>query len=435
MRKTLIFLFLALFGWLTGLKAQESLSLADALSMALVQNFDIRIAQNNAAVAKNNKSIGEAGFLPNVQVTIDQAGSVNNIQQEFINGNQLTNPNASQESFNANVQLNWTIFDGMAMFTNYRRLGEFEKIGHLQAEAMVEQVIADLTMTYFEVVQRSQERALAEKSMRISEDRLKLAEERFNLGSSSRMEVLQARVDLNADRSYYLQQLELQKLSKVALNRLLGRDPALDFNPTDSIVGVEDLDYTELRTQALADNRWIAIAGLNRQVAELNRRQAVSPALPRIDLLGGYHFNRLQSEAGFLASNQNRGIDFGLRASINVFDGFRVQRQRQNTRIQLMSAELEFEKQQQAILAGITSTYTAFQNNKALVEMEQENLTIAAQTLEIAQQSYKLGAITPLELREVQRQYVAAESRLIQARFLFVVNRTELLRLSGRLLQ
>lgn len=435
MRNQLIILFLALLGLSSVLKAQEQLSLQDAMELALAKNFDILIAQNNASIAKNNKSLGEAGFLPSVMLAVDQAASVNNIQQEFINGNQLTNPSAGQESFNANVQLNWTIFDGLAMFTNYRRLGELEKIGDLQAKAMIEQVVADLTMTYYEVVQRTQQLALAEKSMRISEDRVKLAEERYELGSNSRMEFLQAKVDYNADKSYYLQQLELLKLSKVALNSLLSRDPALDFEASDTLVTVDDLDYAELRAQANAGNRWLAIAGLNKEVAELNRRQAMSPALPQIDLLGGYHFNRLQSEAGFLASNQNRGIDFGLRASVNIFDGFRVQRQRQNSRVQVMSAELEFEKQKQSVMAGITSTFTAFQNNKALVEMETENLAVALQTLDIAQESYKVGILTPLELREAQRQYVASESRLIQARFLFVVNRTELLRLSGQLIK
>lgn len=427
-------MLLLLLGFNPVLRAQELLSLQNALEIALLKNFDIRIAQNNAAIAKNNKSYGEAGFLPNLLVNLDQGGSLNNIQQEFINGNQLSNPSASQESFNANVQLNWTIFDGMAMFTNYKRLGELEKIGDLQAEAMVEQVIADLMMTYYEVVQRTQQLSLAEKSMLISQDRIKLAEERYELGSSSRMEFLQAKVDFNADRSYYLQQLELLKLSKVALNTLLSRDPAMNFTAADTLIRVEDLDFAELRAKANKDNRWLAIAGLNKRVADLNRQQAISPVLPQIDLLGGYHFNRLQSEAGFLASNQNRGVDFGLRASINIFDGFRVQRQRQNTRIQVMSAELELEKQQQAMMAGITATYTAFQNNKNLVAMELENLNIAAQSLEIAHESFKVGLITSLEWREAQRQYVAAESRLIQARFLFVVNRTELMRLSGQLI-
>jgi len=429
-----ILLLLMLMAVQLPLLAQESLSLQQALAIALEDNFDIRIAQNDAAIAKNNHSWGEAGFLPNVALTLDQAGSVNNIRQEFLTGNVLENPSAAQQSLNVNALMNWTIFDGMAMFTSYKRLGQLESMGKLQAKAAIEQVMADVTMTYFEIVQRKQQLELAEKSLSISEERLKLAEQRYQLGSSSKLEFLQAKVDYNADRTSYLQQLEVYKQSKIALNDLLSREVTLDFVPSDSIQAVRALEYADLRSQAEKQNTWLAVAGLNQKVAALNRQQIGAQMLPQIDLIGGYHFNRLQSEAGFLASNQNRGVDFGLRASINVFDGFRVQRQRQNARIQIMSADIAFEQQKQSILSALSSTYTAFDNNRVLVEMETENLEIAAQNLEIANDRYKLGALPAIELREAQRQYVAAESRLIQARFLMVVNQTELLRLSGQLL-
>lgn len=414
--------------------AQEGLSLQQALAIALEDNFDIRIAQNDAAIAKNNHSLGEAGFLPNVALSLDQAGSVNNIRQEFLTGNVLENPSAAQQSLNVNALMNWTIFDGMAMFTSYKRLGQLESMGKLQAKAAIEQVMADVTMTYFEIVQRKQQLELAEKSLSISEERLKLAEQRYQLGSSSKLEFLQAKVDFNADRTAFLQQLEAYKLSKIALNDLLSREVTLDFVPTDSIQPIQPLEFAELRSQAEKENTWLAVAGLNQKVAALNRQQIGAQMLPQIDLIGGYHFNRLQSEAGFLASNQNRGVDFGLRATINVFDGFRVQRQRQNARIQIMSADIAFEQQKQGVMSALSSTYTAFDNNRVLVEMETENLDIAAQNLEIANDRYKLGALPAIELREAQRQYVAAESRLIQARFLSMVNQTELLRLSGQLL-
>lgn len=427
-------LLLALLGLHSPLLAQEGLSLQQALVIALEDNFDIRIAQNEAAIAKNNHSYGEAGFLPNLALTLDQAGSVNNIRQEFLTGNVLENPSAAQQSLNVNALMNWTIFDGMAMFTSYKRLGQLESMGKLQAKAAIEQVLADVTMTYFEIIQRKQQVELAEKSLSISEERLKLAEQRYELGSSSKLEFLQAKVDYNADRTAFLQQLEAFKLSKMALNTLLSREVTLDFVPTDTIQPVRQLEFAELRTQAEKQNTWLAVAGLNQKVAALNRQQISGQMLPQIDLIGGYHFNRLQSEAGFLASNQNRGVDFGLRASINVFDGFRVQRQRQNARIQIMSADIAFEQQKQDLLSALSSTYTAFENNRVLVELEAENLEIAAQNLEIANDRYKLGALAAIELREAQRQFVAAESRLIQARFLMAVNQTELLRLSGQLL-
>lgn len=415
--------------------AQTPLTLREAVETALAANLDIRLARNDAQIAQNNASVGAAGMLPSVQATFDPSLSRNNIRQEFINGNTLVNPNAAQQSFNANVLLSWTLFDGTAMFTNYRRLNKFEEMGAWQAKATIEQVVSDVTLAYYEVRQNMTQLLVAEKNLSLSQERLQLVEARVGLGSASGQELLQARVDFNADRSLVLLQQERLLQAKIRLNQLLNQKSDTDWIAVDSFPATRELALADLRKQAMDNNTWLQMAVLQSDIAALDARLTRNAMLPRLELVSGYHLNRLQSEAGFLASNQNRGLDVGLRAGLTVFDGGRLNRARKNADLMLANAELQEERQKQMLDGLLLSSFFAYENNRNLVKMELENVGTAAQNVDIAREAYRVGSISALALREAQQQLLVAESRLMDAQFAAITHYTQLQQLSGQLLR
>lgn len=425
---------LLLLAQMSGVQAQSELSLSDAIRIGLEKNYDIRIAKNNQLIADNNHSLGNAGFLPSVTAQFDQNNANNDTRQEFLSGQNLERDNAKSDNTNATVGLNWTIFDGLKMFTTYEKLGELKNLGEADAKVRIEASVASIIQAYAQLVQAKQQQLVADKNVSISEDRLVLAEERFQLGSGSKLEVLNAKVDLNADKSARLTQNQLFEEARVNLNQLLGRDPNTELQPTDSLQTGSILQMEQLRSDALKQNPALLIAESNRRIAKLELKEVQSAMLPRVDVLGDYHWNRSSSEAGFLASNQNTGINYGLRASINVFNGFKVQRERQNAQIRIETANMQLEQERLALEAGLNKVYLLYASALQMLALEQENLIVAAQNLDVANERFKLGAQTALELREAQRQYIAAETRRIQAQYLVMVSRTELLRLSGKLL-
>jgi len=432
MRKYKLFLFfMALSGWA---QAQANLSLADAIRIGLEKNYAIRIAKNEQLIADNNHSLGNAGFLPTVTAQFDQNNANNDTRQEFLSGQSLERDNAKSDNTAATVGLSWTIFDGLKMFTTYEKLGELKKLGEADAKVRIEATVATIIQAYAQLVQNNQQLLVADKNVGISEERLALAEERFQLGSGSKLDVLNARVDLNADKSARLQQNQLTEEARVNLNELLGRSATTAITPTDSLQAGTILQMEQLRNDALKQNPALLIAESNRRIAKMELKEVQSAMLPRVDLLGDYHWNRSSSEAGFLASNQNTGINYGVRASINLFNGFQVQRERQNARIRIETANMKLEQERLVLEAGLNKVYLLYANALQMLELEKENLDVAAQNLDVANERFKLGAQTALELREAQRQYIAAETRLINARYLVMVSRTELLRLSGKLL-
>lgn len=429
-----ISLFLLFFGQLVLTQAQSELSLADAIRLGLEKNYAIRIARNDQMIADNNHSLGNAGFLPIVSAQFDQNNANNDTRQEFLSGQSLERDNAKSDNTTAAVGLTWTIFDGLKMFTTYEKLGELKKLGEADAKVRIEATVASIIQAYAQLVQAKQQLLVADKNVAISEERLQLAEDRFQLGSGSKLEVLNARVDLNADKSARLNQQQLLDEARVNLNELLGRPAQTALSPTDTLQTGSVLQMEQLRNDALKQNPALLIAESNRRIAKLELKEVQSAMLPRVDLLGDYHWNRSSSEAGFLASNQNTGINYGVRASINLFNGFQVQRERQNARIRIETANMQLEQERLALEAGLNKVYLLYANALQMLELENENLDVAAQNLDVANERFKIGAQTALELREAQRQYIAAETRLIQARYLVMVSRTELLRLSGRLL-
>ena len=432
MKKFSLFLIFAVV--VQFVSAQSEMSLADAVRIGLEKNYAIRIAKNDQLIADNNHSLGNAGFLPTVTAQFDQNNANNDTRQVFLSGQTLERDNAKSDNTAAVVGLTWTIFDGLKMFTTYEKLGEFKKIGEADAKVRIEATVATIIQSYAQLVQNKQQLLVADKNVSISEERLALAEERFQLGSGSKLEVLNARVDLNADKSARLQQNQLLEEARVNLNELLGRPAEAALSPTDSLESGTTLVMEQLRNDALKQNPALLIAESNRRIAQMELKEVQSAMLPRVDLLGDYHWNRSSSEAGFLASNQNTGINYGVRASINLFNGFQVQRDRQNARIRIETANMQLEQERLALDAGLNKVYLLYANALQMLELENENLDVAAQNLDVANERFKIGSQTALELREAQRQYIAAETRLIQARYLVMVSRTELLRLSGKLL-
>jgi outer membrane protein TolC len=258
-------------------------------------------------------------------------------------------------------------------------------------------------------------------------------ETHLDLGSGSEYDLLQARADFSEDRAAVIRQEVLLNDGKVLLNELLAREVDLSFK-ADSVIPInEGLVYNELVQQALKDNLDLSIARTSQDIVQSEIKEIRGERFPELDLNAGYSFNRNESGSGFLELNETDGFNYGLTARINLFDGFNVNRRIENAKIRLQNQKLAIEGQKQGIKADILREFKKYQNSLRLVELESENLKYARRSLDIALERFRLGSINSIELREVQRTLIDAESRLIQAQFEAKLAETELLRLASSL--
>ncbi|WP_266202697.1 TolC family protein [Pontibacter kalidii] len=419
-------------------QSQEQLSLEQAIRIGLQNNYDIRIAGRQEAISENNVTLGNAGFLPNVDGRASRTFSENNSRQEFQTGPDRVRDGASSNNMSYGVNLNWVIFDGLGMFINLERLKALEKSGELLTKQTIENTLADITASYFEVARQSSKIKAIQDAIAISEARVEIAQAQYEVGVSAKVEILRAQVDYNADRSELLLQEEALQNAKINLNQLLGRNPDLDFVVTDSIMVDPTVNYSVAANSLNAANPLLQRLQLERQLAHLDIRSVRASRFPTVSVLSAYNFSRSEAEPlnEFQARfNQNRGYNYGLSLNVPIFNGFNINRQAQNARINLETANLELQREENRLQADLARAYSQYTNRLQLLELEESNLKLAQENAEIALERYRLGILTAIELREAQRNELVASNRLIDIQYQAKAAEIELKRLSSTLLQ
>ncbi len=417
-----------------GAHAQSTLTLEQALSIGLEKNYGIRIAREQVNQLANDVTPGNAGMLPNVNVDAARNYTVTNVNQTFQDGRVLATSGVKANSYSLGARLDWTLFDGMGMFLDYERLGKLKEIGEEQYRLQVEAMLADITVTYADLVRQQVLLDVLNESIGISRDRLKIAEDKFDVGSGARVEVLQARVALNEDESAAQNQQVALRGTQILLNTLLGREPEEEFMAADSIALAREVDLAGVLADAMAENPRVMIARHNADLAQLNTRLIFAERFPVVAGNLGYTMTGSENQAGFFVEQNNKGLNYGLTARLPLFNGFNVNRRAQNARIGEKIAALELEEVVNQVSAEIQQIYTAYQNALQLIDLEQENLLVAEENAAIALDRFLLGTYTPVELREAQRALLDTESRLLSARFNAKASETRLLQLAGRVL-
>lgn len=415
--------------------AQELLTLDEAIKIALEKNYSINIAKGEQEIAENNSSIGNAGFLPSLDVDASYGKRNSDTKQEFFDGRTIDQNGAKSTNYNASVNLNWIIFDGLKMFASYDRLKELRKNGETNFKLIVEDNLSQIISTYYDIVREQQVMQVLRQSIKISEERIRIAEDKKQLGSASKFDLLQAQVDLNEDKSSLLNEELNLKQAKILLNQLMGRNVNENFNVADTILINENLNYDDLKAAADQYNSEIILAKQNKNISDAEISIARSEIFPEISLNAGYDFSKSEAEAGFVKSNKTLGLFYGINARINLFNGLTTRNKIQNAQISFKQSALQLQQVMNDVNADLSNAYEKYKNSIQLVKLETQNFSAAQENVEIALEKLRLGSIAPLEFRETQRQLINAKSRLVAAQFEAKNAETELLKISGQLIK
>ncbi len=414
--------------------AQNALSLQSAIDMALQNNFDVLIAERESKMARNNVSLGNAGFLPTVALNAVQNNSNNAVQQVFLDGRSLANPAARSSTLNANVDFDWIIFDGLGMFHSYERLRELRELGTINERIFKDNAISITSSAYYNVVRQMAQIRAFEDAVAISQARLDLAKARYEVGTGSRLEYLSAQVDYNVDYSALLNQQQVLENAKITLNQIMGIELNSNYVLSDSLIQLTDqYQLPQIIENAYALNPTLQQAQSLMRVANLETRIIRSARYPTLTLDAGYTYSRLASDAGFLISNQSRGYSYGLTARFNIFNGLNQRRLEQNAITMFQTSELRFESLRIAIEGDLLRAFNLYRNGLERVALDQASLELARESTELALERYKIGVTTPLELREAQRNTTAAETRWIETLYNAKIAEINLLILSGNI--
>ena len=320
--------------------AQEVLTLEDAVKIALENNFDIRIASNNLKIDEANATAGNAGMLPKVTANIVDNNGIQYSKQTRQDGTTTELNNAKNNSLTYGVGLDWTVFDGFKMFAKKSQLDELQKLGDSKLKLTIITKISDVNATYFDLVQQQQQLTALDSSLVLSNQRLTLAQNRYSIGKASKLEVLNAQVDLNTDQTTLLKQKESLHNTKVLLNQILARDVKTEFRVVNEIVVDKSLLLPGLTDLATKQNPELEAQIINKKVAELQLKQVKANRYPTVKVNTGYNFAESQSSLGFTSSAYSRGLNYGFSASLNLFDGFAQHRNEKIAKLELENSKI-----------------------------------------------------------------------------------------------
>ena len=416
-------------------RSQEIMDLQECLRLGLENNYELQITRNEALISGNNVTPGNAGFLP--EVTLNSGYTLrNNNSDQFSAGEEETvqTRNANTGTIDAGVNLNWTLFEGFRVQTNYKRLQEMQTIGELNTRLAVEGFIANLTAEYYNYVQQQIRLGNLKYAVALSRERLRIVESRYQVGSLSRLDLQQARVYFNADSSLLIQQYEILHTSRIRLNEMMGGDVNHLFAAQDTTILFDaTLSKQQLLDAALQQNTILLLAGKNKTLSELERKNLQSRNYPYLRLNAGYGFTHYNYNSGTLDHQRNWGPTVGVTLGYTLFDGFNRRREQKNAKISIQNRELEVAQSKLALQSDFANMWMAYQNNIELTNLEIESLENAKLNYEIAMERYKIGDLSGLELREAQNSLLEAEQRLLTAQYNTKLYEISLLQISGKI--
>jgi outer membrane protein TolC len=437
MRKRLILFSLVLVSARIISPGQELIyDLKDCISTGLERNFSILVARNSEVISGNNFTPGNAGFLPYITAGSRYSGSLTNTTQNLSDGTHNVTTGATSQSASAYASLSLNIFSGFSVLTTYRKLSELKQLGELNTQLTIENYLATIISVYYNYVQQVQRYNNLLYALELSRERLRIDEDRYLLGSGSKLQLLQSRVYLNSDSSLLAKQELVLRETQIRLNELMAvENVGSDFCLRDTNIFVRtDFLYEKLLEQTLRSNSSLLIAAKNKVVSEYDRKIIVSRTYPYLDLTGGYTYGFSKSSTASYNSQFTSGPNVGLTLGINIFDGFNLNRQIKNSVLEIKNKELKYAEVEQSVRADLLAIYSAYANNLRLITMEEQNLETATENLSIALERYKLGNLSGIDLREVQKSLLDARERLLSVMYQAKLAEISLCQISGTIM-
>lgn len=423
------------------LSAQQELTLEQAIALALNRNFDVQLALNTADVAATNDKYAIGAFLPTLNASASLVRSTNHQRVEYSGVRDSLNNEGTGELVNAqgSVQLNWVLFDGAKMFIARNRLAALDAQAQLNLKNQMVNTVSSVIVNYHDIVRQKQQLKAIEEQMAVSDERVKLATRKLDVGIGAKPELLQAKVDYNAFKTQAIQQQANIQQLKEQLNNLTGLQLETPYDVSDTIVINLDLRREDIEQDIESKSFLLQSARKNVEVAEFLVRERRGDFLPVISFTSAYNYNRTNNvllidrlRPVFTLSD---GFNYGFTINAPIFNGFTRKRDYQQSKINLSRQVISYNQNKALVSVGVRNAFVAYTNAKDILVVEEETIILAKENVNIALESFRRGVATFIELRTAQQSLAEAYNRLISARYNAKVAETELLRLNGSLLK
>ena len=412
--------------------AQSSqLTFEQATEIALKNNYNISIAKNLEKEAKNANSLGNAGMLPVVSINASGTQADNAIKQEYSTGTSLDRKGIISKNISTGAYLTWTVFDGLKMFATKEQLAVLESMGMLNTKVQIENTLVQLINDYYNIVMLKQMIKGLKENMAVSEERLKIAQKKFDIGNASKVDLLQAKVDLNSQKAALIRENTLLSDAKETLNQLLILPVDKDFEVADTIPLLNDYKYEDLKNAITTKNSDLLFAQRNIDNYKYIVKETRGNYYPKLNLNANYIFSRAENAAGLTLLNQNLGLNFGFTASWTVFNGFNNANLIKNQKLDVENSVLAYESLKTQTQLNLIKAFKKYNDDLSVLTLQEDNKKLAKENLDIALELFRVGTTNSIQLQTAQQSFIDSINQLADARYNAKISETQFLKLSG----
>jgi outer membrane protein len=434
-----IFLIVVLFSIVQSF-SQEILTKNDALALTLKNNFGIKIANNNLEVAKNNSSIYNSRFLPTATLNSGANYSRNNQSLTFTDRNtggdsEISGNGVVSKTYNTSLGVNYVLFDGLGRKYNYQQLKENYNLTEIQARETIENTYLQLFTAYFQIARLTENTNNLVEALSISKKRLKRSKYQYDYGQSTKLEFLNAQVDVNNDSITLISAKQQLNNAKRGLNVILGIERDIDFNVETKVEFSEILNLENLEAKTLQNNATLKQNEKNIAISKFNIKVSKATFLPTLNFNASYGFNRTENEnlinpfgAKLITSD---GLNAGLNLTWNIFDGGATKTRVANSKIALENQQILLEQQKVNIKNTLKNTWENYKNQLFILKAQEQNVLTTENNFKRTEERFKLGQITSVEYRQAQINLINAKTAQNNAKFDAKLIELQLLQLSG----
>lgn len=435
MRTTNFFILCLFLAAIIG-NAQDVLTKEAALKIALENNFDIQIANKSVEIAKNNTSIINGGYLPSVSANASSRYTINTGEAEFNNGNFNAVSKAKSDRNNASLDVGYSNVNIYGLIQNLKKLKQQYNLSELQAKLVMENTLQTLFFAYYEVAQLSENLRVQKKNYEISQKRLERVKLGFEYGQQTKLDLLNAEVDVNKDKVNLLESERTLNNAKRDLNIVLGRDVETAVEVEGNVSYIFGLNKNKLLIAAKNNNTQISQQNKAIELSEFDVKISKSGWMPSVSLTGSYAWSKNNfDQTSQLVYNLNKGINYGVGLSWNIFDAGRSVNNVRNAKITLDSKKVEREKSLASLEKEVGNSWQNYQNLLAVLKLQKTNLEVNELNYQRSEEYFKLGQINSIDYRQAQLNLLNAELSLNAAKYNAKNAELQLLKLSGGLLE
>ncbi|MBS1544868.1 MAG: TolC family protein [Bacteroidetes bacterium] len=419
--------------------AQPSVTVEEVVSTAIQKNYDVQLLRNTSDLAGNDRRYAFGLFIPTLNASGNYQNNNNNTRNVTFSDVETIREGVKSTNTQGSVQLSWTLFDGTRMFATRKRLTELALLGEINVRNQMMNTAAAIMTTYYNIARQKQQLEALGELQSVSEERVKLAERKLQVGTGGKPELLQARIDLNAIRTSVLAQKTLIQQLKDQMNGSLAMSLPEVYDVGDTIPTNLHLTLDEIITDIENTNQQLASAKQNIEVFEVALRETRALRSPVIAFNSAYNYNQNQNMLQVNPAAQKytriRGYNYGLSVTVPILNGMNVTRQISAAKISLERQKVIYEQQRTLVMVGVKNAFVNYDNARKTLIIEEETILLARENVTIMLEGFKRGINTFIELRTAQQSLADAYNRLIAARYNAKVSEIELLRLKGALLR